>query len=516
MASGVALLATAACDPRASIWERSLEVEGPVVAGGQLVHLVRTTGQVVTLDPKRGVTAYPVGARARALTATPSGVAVIGGRGSAPVLDLVALPEGARRRIDLPAPYDRIWVAPGGARLLLTFDPSAPQAPGAVPARNMNEVGVVDLATGRVEQVLLRTESLAPREVIFDASGALAAVLLDAAVALVDLGSDPPEVVTIPLRLPGGVHLTPLKGLFAPDASRLYLRVEGSADVLALEISRGAAFGATVNFLYWPDATALKDIALVEGYPDHVAALFERGEGGALALLEGSGDQARSFGTALSARPTRLYDLGEGHVLACAAPAATSGVYSRYVAVFGLERRRLDEDSLPGTTSSLPRVAGGRAIFDHGGVALGGGDSSAALTVLRAEEDALRLRVRLSPVVLGGQATLAGEAGPDGSILVAVRAGREDAGAPPDLDGSMAPDVAFLTVVDAEGQPGPALLLDEVVGSVGVTGDLVWARHPSPTGDVTVAPLSSFTRSAARRAVGLFFAGLSEAEEVAR
>ncbi|MDF1562308.1 MAG: hypothetical protein P1V51_04650 [Deltaproteobacteria bacterium] len=506
-----------ACDPREPIWQRPLATVGPLSVEGRLVFLNRTTGQVIALSPETGVLAHAVGERPRTMVAMPGGVGVIAGTGDAPLFDRIDLADGARDRVELPAPYDRIWVSPSGAHALLTFDPNAPQAPGAVPARNNNEVGVVELATGQVEQLLLQTESLAPREVVFSDDGALAAVLLDSAVALIDLVAEPAEIVTVPLRLGDGSLLGPRKGLFAPDGGHLYLRVDGSPDVLTLEIARGAgALGASVNFLFVPDAVALVDIARVEGWGDHVAALFWRTEGATLALLEASGDTSRGLEVQLSERAGKILDLGGGHLLACQAPVGRAGSSSRYVAAWSLETGRLDEDALLGTYLGEPRLGAGRVFFSHGPVAVDGQSADGAITVLRVEEDELRLRVRLSPVVLGGAGTLAAAPLPDGSLLTGVQAPRADSGAPPDLDGARGGEVAFLLPVSAEGQPGEGMVLDERVEQVGVTGDFAWALHPGEVGDVTLVPLADLQRNAARRYRAFLFTGLTGAEELAR
>ena len=110
--------------------------------------------------------------------------------------------------------------------------------------------------------------------------------------------------------------------------------VHGSPDVLSLEIFRTGTLGAAVNFLFSPDAIALIDIARVEGHDDHVAALFWKPLGATLALLEATGDTSLGQQVDLAQHASRIFDLGGGHLLACQAPAGSSGTSSRYVAAF--------------------------------------------------------------------------------------------------------------------------------------------------------------------------------------
>jgi len=495
------------------MWERPFATLGPIAVAGQLVSLSRATAQVMVLDPSAGtVKNYPVAPRARSLTALDAGVLVIGGEGGHATLDRVLL-NGEQTRVDLPAPYDHIWINNVvGTKAILTFDPNAPQAPGGLPARNNNEIALLDLSSLEVTPVLLKTESLSPHEVIFSDEGSLAAVLFDSSVALIDLSASPVSQVTVPLRLADGSILSPLKGLFAPDASHFYLRVRGSSDLLSLELTRAPSLRATVNFLFLPDAQSLLDIARIEGYEAYIGALFRSSSGSAIALLEGSGDTSKTKFAQLGGLPTQILDLGEGHLLACGKASNNGSSASRYVAAWSIETGRLDEDALPGSFLGSPRSSGGKVFFAHGAVSIEGQTAAGAISVLRVEEDALRLRVHYSPVLLQGQALLPTRALSDGRLAVVVNVPRLDSGAPPDRFGALGGQVAYAFILGPSGESLMGLVLDDAAQSIESDERFIYVQHN--TGDITTTPLSDFQRSASHRYRAFSYNGLLDAEEI--
>jgi hypothetical protein len=510
-------LLVAACGTRGAGWDDPLDPVGPVNAADHLVWLVPGTGRVVAVDlAAEEPRSFPAGSIPRALAAVDGGVAVLGGTGARPHLRKVALPSGDATVLDLPSAYDRIAVAPGGTKAVLYFDPSAPPAPGSPAARNFNEIAVVDLAARTVRAVSLATESLAPRGVVFSDAGDLAAVVLDAAVALVDL-ADPAVHVRIPLKLSGGEELAPLEALFSPDAAFLYVRAAASRDVLAIEVRRAAGeLGGSVNFLFVPGADLVDDIAVPAGpgFERTVAAVFRRGTAGIAALLDATGDASRSHVVQLTRRASGIADLGDGRFLLFPATPTGGTSVARSVAAWEPLTDRLDEDLLPGPVSLPPRFAPGAGFFFHDAVNLTGSGTTPALTVVTVADTGARLRVQLTPV---GLADLPGPSAvtDTGLLLVGVDVVRKGSGAAPAEDGSDDPyeeTGSLVTVgpVDGPEVPIDGVILDDTVIDLGVTGAHVWARHDTASGDITVLPLADLRRSAARRFDGLFLVGALE------
>ncbi len=513
-------LLVAACGTRGERWERDLEPIGPVAAGDSLAWLVPVTNRLVVIDaPARKARTFPSGEAPRSLAAIDGGVVVLGGPGNAPRLGRYGLPSGDRTVIPLPAAYDRIAVAPGGTRAVLTFDPAAAPAPGSPAARNFNEIAVVDLAAGTATAVSLATESLAPREVVFSPAGDLAAVVLDAAVALVDL-ANPTLRVRIPLKLATGTELSPEEAIFAPDGAFLYVRTAEADDVLAIEIQgRPTELGGSINFLFVAGGGDLTDIAVPTGpgFERAVAALYRSGTGGLAALLDATGDESNQHVATLTRPTAGIGDLGDGRLLLHAAPSAARTTAARAVAVWEPLADRLAEDLLPGPLAAAPRFGANAGYFVHDAVDLAGRSATPALTVVTAEAGA-RLEVRLTSVGLASDAGPSAVLPETGVFLVGVDVEREGSGAAPSGDEADYNDCtgSVVTVGPAGGAgalPIGGVVLDERIVDLGLAGEFVWARHHAATGDVTVLPVADLRRSAARRYEGLFLAGALEGKE---
>jgi hypothetical protein len=510
-------LLVAACGTRGDRWDDSLDPVGPVAAGVHLVWFVPTTGRVVAIDlAGEEVRSFPAGAVPRALAAVDGGVAVLGGTGHRPGLRRLALPSGDATSLAVPAAYDRIAVAPGGTKAVLYFDPAAPPAPGSPAARNFNEIAVVDFATGAVRAVSLDTESLAPRGVVFSPAGDLAAVVLDAAVALVDL-ADPAVHVRIPLKLAGGEELAPVEALFSPDAAFLYVRAAAARDVLAIEVRREAGeLGGSVNFLFVPGADLVDDIVVPAGpgFERSVAAVFRSGATGIAALLDATGDASKGHLAPLSRRASGIEDLGGGRLLLYPATSASGANVPRAVAAWEPLTDRLDEDLLPGPSSRPPRFAPGAGFFFHDAVSLPGTGATPALTVVTVDDTGARLRVQLTSVGLAHEPGPSAVAPDTGLLLLGVDVLRKDSGAARDEDGGDASELtgSLVAVGPAGGAELPigGIALDDPIVDLGLAGAYLWARHDTASGDVTVLPLADLRRSAARRYDGLFLAGALE------
>lgn len=512
------LLFASACDEGDDLWTKPLSVVGPVPAAGQLVWLHRTAAILTVLDPTGGRSPahHNVIELPRDMAPTSAGVVVVGGHGARPGLDLVSLPGGEVTRVAIPGAYDHVAVSPSGRFAVLFYDPSAPPAPGGPAARNNNEITVVDLQTLVVSRLSLATEALAPEEVLFSPDGEVAAILLDSAVALVVL-ADPATRVQVPLKLPGGRVLRPAEALFAPAGDFLYVRSADADDVLALEVARGeGGIHSSINFLFFPGARGLKDIAVPAGpgFEHAVAALYSDASATHAVLLDAAGDASRTHFAQLARPATALADLGEGRLLIYSDPRNAPAVQTKAVAGWEPLVDRFDEDQLQGPVQAPPQIGMGGAFLPHALVSSGFG-TSAALTGITLQDDGTRLRVRLSPIVLGGPSTAAQMDGPTGTLFLSVTALRKDSGAAPILgsDDDFGGNIGALVAVKADSLAIGGVPLDHDVTALGRVGDHLYALHPGDLGDITFLPAGSLDRAAARRVVGFLAGGLLDRPE---
>lgn len=504
------LLPLSACGPEDETWDRPLRLEGPVVAGDHLVWLRGATADLVALSA--GESAAPLylglGPLVRSVAAVDGGVLACGGRGDAPWIQRVHLPDGEVVNL-LPGAgatpvgaYDRIAVSPDGRWAVLFYDPARAPAPGGPAARNNNEVAIVDLAASTVKAVALRTESLAPQEVVY--AGSLAAIVLDTTVVLLDL-ERPERFVRVPMPVSGDRIARPQKAVFAPDGGYLYLLTTDSNDVLAIEVHRTAQeIGAAVNFLFHPGTGPLLDIAVPsgEGFDRYVAALFG-GSSPRAVLLDATGDASRSRFVELS-RGSSLIDLGGGKMLVRGSGTEQA---RRFIAAWDPLGERVEEASLPGVPSEHIRHGEGISYFAHPAVGLGEA-VSAALTAVTVEEQGARLRVRLNTLVLGGQPSATALDADGRSLVVALTVPRKDSGAAPRLGSvdDFTGSTGALVRIHADTLGLSGVALDEKVQRLEVLGDRLQAVHPDPLGDVTTLPLATLDRADAFRQTG-FLAG---------
>ncbi len=517
------LAAVSGCDERASAWDRALDIDGPMVADAHLAWLDRTTARLVLVD-----TADRASARSINLTPRPRGMAVAGrrvlvsaGTGSDPVLEIVDI-DGADGEavssLDLEGePFDLVWVAPEGGHAVLTHSMAHStdgSAAAGLAARNLNRIGIVDLSgsTPAVRGLLLQTESIAPKEVVFSPDGRLAAVVLDSAIAIVELES-PDRHVRVPLRLPGGQRLSPREVVFSPETEYLYVRASGTADLLVLEILEGSAISATVNFLFVPEATSLEAMSVLqcEGMEKHVAALFKRANDSVVALLHATGDDSLGSRVVLSRRASRLTDLGSGILLVHGVSSGSR--FGRWVAGWEPATGRVAEREVQGDYVSEPLVAGGQAFFRHESVTVPDLGTMPAVTAVGVDPSGAWLQVKPSSVMLLGAPT-ADDVDGDGTYLVAVSIERLDSGAAHDLRHQRATGRTGALVAITEGTLAmDGLVLDDEIEALGVAGDHVFAIHDGVLGDVTLIPRDDLVREAAVRYDGLLLAGLLDVRE---
>ena len=493
------LLLALGCGSRGAAWDRPFETDGPVEAAGQVAFLNRSAGVLGWIEPGRGgpPAHREVASHARAFAPWAEGALVAGGRGDAPVLDIVHLPDGSLRRIGLGAAWDRIEVAPDGTRAVLLFDPAAPPAIGAAPVRNPNEIAVVDPADGRATTVVLQTESLAPREVVFAEGSPLLAVLFDNAVGLVD-AERPERRLTVPLKLRDGSALRPAEAHFSPDGSFLFVQATGSDDVIALEIAQGAeALDVAINFLFAAGFSGLQDIAVSAPFGEAVVALYRDG----VALLDATGDTSATRSQALAGVHHRILDLGDGLLLLHGAP----GLGQLSVAAWEPLAGRVVIDRLEKPIVAEPVVAGASAFLPQAG-----DGSTGALTVATVAREPARLRLDLQALQLAGNPTSAVADSATGTAFFGLELLQPQPSA--EVEEEQTGTGAIASV--AAGSLGSGgLLVAAPVRRMGPAGDHLFAVPDERFGDVTLVPRGDLRRRAAVRYEGIFASGLLDRGE---
>ena len=491
------------CPERARRYDRLLDVEGPIVVGERLAYLNKSAQTVIVLTPGDDQPrAIEIGAFPRTLVATGDRLLALAGTGQDPVLEVVDATNGAVESIVLAGAYDRIFVTGSGAHAVLSFDPTASVVPGGAAARNNNEISIVDLGASSAIRLSLDTESLSPSGVTFHPARPLAAISLDSAIAIVDLAA-PDRRVRVPLKLSNGDALSPIEAIFSPSGDHLFVRALGSDDVLAIAIEDDAtALRASINFLFHPGVQGLRDIAVPAGMGDRVAAIYAAEGLSSAVLFEPDGLVSSNEATDLDFEARSIADLGDGRLV-------LFGAAERRVAVWEPLEGRVDQDRFAGEFTGSPRIGGGSAFFQHSSIVVAGGGATPALTGLRAEERDSRVRVRLSPIVLGGPATAA-QIDPSGEwLVVGVTVPRQDSGAAPldDDEDDFSGSTGSLVVVQTETLELFGLPLDHEILDVGVVGEHIFATHPNPLGEVTFVPLSDLRREAAVRHDGFLLGG---------
>ncbi|RAL22224.1 hypothetical protein DL240_10245 [Lujinxingia litoralis] len=169
MAAALTLTACGTGDPEA--WMNEGSYLGPVQVGEELVWADRTRAELVVVSPDRDalrgelkVAYQPTRENVVLLEPVPGGatVAALHG-GSAPGVSLHDLDAGTRRDVRARSAFGRMTIDPDGAYVLLSHDPAAVGGE----ARNLNEVGLVDLrdeAAGEAEVLTLFSQ---PERLVF-------------------------------------------------------------------------------------------------------------------------------------------------------------------------------------------------------------------------------------------------------------------------------------------------------------------------------------------------------------
>lgn len=474
----VALLA--GCDwQRDARFTERLTALGPVAAGGALYYAT-SDARLVRVEP-----AGPSAAWTR-LAGTPTELVAAG--------DGVLVLESAGRRLEqavggadltlstleLPSGYGHLSLSPDEKFAVLTYSAASPKSG----ARNLNEVGVVNVAAFTFAKLVVDTSSLAPKSVVFGPTSATpryAAILLTSGVAVIDL-ERPGRQIHLDLTI-GATKLVPSRAAWGATAAWLFVAADGSSDIFAISLdASGQELAGSVNFLAGPSAP--EALVTFDAAPEQVLAVFA---GGNVALLDARGRADRELHVTTGApvtNATLLPGLESGALpVMLLTGDATDAAYA-----WDLSSTELTPMSFGAPYSVRAVLPGGLALFSHDAMPFPGG-STPALTALTLTRDASsKLRARPQAVQLDARL--------DGEALAAS-----------DAVFGLAGESALWRM--PIGAPLPEQVpLDYEAIAVGATDKFAWADSGDPLGDVTFVPLDAFGAGAARRLSGFLATGV--------
>lgn len=259
-----ALFTACGDDDHSEEWDNSLRVGQPLRANGDMLFVNENFEQVMRLRPQRSgeeislaVDRAPTGADpgARALSADESSLYVVNQQldeqdASLGVYDLTGDALTAQT-VGLDSAYDRLSVDPEGEFLLLSFTGGS----GDFVARNLNELGIVDLrdGIGDDEEATFQTLSKRPRDIVFapkftlgGSEQRLAAALSPSEITVIDLLADDEanRLREVPLTISEADQVrTPTQAVFdvtpeesMPNVVSLYLLTDTGQDITHVSI----------------------------------------------------------------------------------------------------------------------------------------------------------------------------------------------------------------------------------------------------------------------------------------
>lgn len=280
-ASLAVLMILASCgEESSSQWRDSLDVTGPVMVGDRLAYAERTQKRLFIIDPQRAGQEVELDIRDVPLGQDPGVMAASADGSQLYVVDEAdeslwiydaESPEDPQI-VELQAAYDRIAVDPEGEFVILSFTGASE---GQIVARNLNEVGVVDLRSDSPQTyfVTLSTRAnsfeFAPPFSLDGEPQRMMAVLANNEITVFDLLADNDEdrLREVPLTTSQAQRQrVPRQAIF--DLSReeevnLYVRSTDLNDVSRVTI-RQAAEGA-------PRKLSLSTDVLTLGTPSNIA-----------------------------------------------------------------------------------------------------------------------------------------------------------------------------------------------------------------------------------------------------
>ena len=268
----VALAGGVGCEPEFNeTWRDPLDVAGPYIsAGGEMVYVNRTLGEVLRVDPTRDGDAVDMTLTRARLGDEPGAAALSADRDELYVVDRaeetfsvvdLTSEDLEIRTVELASRYDRITVDPEGEFVLLSFTGDTDDR---VIARNLNEVGIIDLRDEELEARFVTLSSRARQLVFaepFELGGQrqrLVAALATSEVSLLDLGAEDPEnqLREVPLTISeADATRTPTRALFdttppedQPEQVSLYVLTDLGDDIIQINMQPSAREDSVFKF----------------------------------------------------------------------------------------------------------------------------------------------------------------------------------------------------------------------------------------------------------------------------
>lgn len=514
---GALVFAAIGCGDRRDVYRQELEVLGPFEYPTGLAFLNRTTSQLIRLryDGDRIKVESTDLARPGAWRVVPvvdgTRLAVLHDDSASPgvsVLDRDPAADTVDPFLPLVDAFDALAVSPS-SRFGVAYFTGA--RTGHTGIRNLNQIQLVDFAERRVQPALaLETGGLNPRGVDFVPAGSPA--FEDVAVIRVDNGLvlvDPHAPGASPLWVrftnsPGGVAV-PAEVAFGPfygDGGYLYVRLEGSSDVLSIHVTRDpdGALRRTVNFLNTPAGATPSDLLVLSDsrYADKVFVVYGGSAVRGAALLDANAIQTdeRSFSFEIPVQRARpLIGVGpEGtrEFVLVYAPSLSGAGPQAYL-VDPADGSVEDVFLQDGYSLVDGPVTGSHAMFFHQRMGAAG---EPGMRVVRATQPAGSSRWTYRISTFGLQSV------PD---LHAFDEGGEG------MLGSLSGGKAVFLLDLVTGWYA-TLELDRPAAAMGVIPgtDVAWFQHAHPLGSLTLVSLSDYRRTAAVTVEGFALTGLLE------
>lgn len=488
------LLTVVACGRRGTLYDALLTPLPLVATDTAVVQVVPQTNRAVIVTPgTQTPTAVLLSAGARAAVRVPNSelVAILTGTPRAPRVELLDVEAKTTKVLDAEGVFDRLSFSPDGRYGVLLSN--ADRAVGLV-ARNLNELGLLDVQTQTVARLQVDTESLAPRFVHFapaQANRRLVAVALERGVAIFDARRPDVAPRRVALRPPGSSVDTPVAELlFSRDARWLFVRAIGVDDVIVIELGPevGAPVAASINFV--AGGAGLSDLELApEAAGDAVLATFVNST--ELVLLDARGIQDNVRRLQLGVALTDVALISPTRAVAWASTSRTVVVW----------------DVLDGRSGVVALTSTPAQVFvtpsAERAVVIGGGAGPAAVSTLTFTEEPNRLRLKAQTIQLAKPPS-ATELSRDGaSLFLAV--------AP--LTGTS----SAIVTLDLASQGLAEVQLDAPVVTLfhlGRSGHVAAEHDDAPYGDLSMMLAGATERLSVTRAVDFALTGdLSRPED---
>ena len=472
------VLVISACGTQGELFTEAVQPLPLVATSSAIVQVVPATRRAVVVRPGTTTpTALRLSAGARRAVRVPGAeqLIVLTGTVRAPTLDLVDLGAATVTTLGTSGLFDELTFSEDGAVAVLTY--SATSRPAGLTARNLNEVGVLNVVAQTVTRLQLDTASLAPRGVVFaepEPNRRLVAVLLDRGVAVFDALHPDVAPRRISIRPEGSATETSVvQGLFSRDAHWLFLRATGLDDVVVVELGSevGTTMSASINFV--AGARGLVDLARAPvGFDDSVVALFLGAE---VDLLDARGIQDNVKRFALSAQYTHVAPLTGSRVL-------LYGDAMGSLAAWDVADGRSGVVAVDGTyTGAVVLPSMNKAVLSVAGSS--GSGAGPTLSTVTVSGETNRLRLQLQAVQLSKSLGAVTRDPLSGRLFFNVTSS----------PAIVTMDLSSLQLVEVP-LDTPAVKLHFLPD-----GDWLVAEHTSVYGDVTVVPAGAVERSSALR-----------------